>query len=155
MKDHTNESNQNRKGRPSKFEQLQIERRLRPIFLKGTSPHFASIETGYSVNTVKKYYENFYKEARDLEGPEFDQACKERKFSTCLAIDEQIRKMDKMQKELEQKSQINGMQDIQLYKLRISLCNLISDLNIKRLSIANSPTSDELLTALRKVDEQI
>ena len=154
MKDQTNEPNQNRRGRPSKCEQLQIERRLRPLFIRGLSTYSASIETGYSINTVKTYYDNFYKEIRDLEGPEFDQACKDRKISACLAIDEQIQKMEKMQKELEQKSQIGGTHDIQQYKLRISLCNLISDLKIKSLDIANSPTSDEILAALSKVEGQ-
>lgn len=154
MKDQTNESNNNGRGRPTKSEQLQTERRLRPLFMRGMSTYSASIETGYSINTVRKYYDNFYKETRDLEGPEFDQACKDRKITACLALDIQIQKMEKMQKELEQKSQIGGTQDIQQYKLRISLCNMISDLNIKRLSIANSPTADEMLAALSKVDGQ-
>jgi len=154
MKNDTDNTVHNRKGRPSKAEQIQIERRLKPLFMRGSSSSSAAIETGYSINTVKKYYGNFYQEIRDLEDPEFNQACKNRKISACLGIDKQLLKMEKMQKELEQKPQTGGTQDIQLYKLRISLANSISDLCIKRLNIANSPTSDELLLALRKVDEQ-
>ncbi len=154
MENHTNETNRNGKGRPSKFEQLQIEKRLQPLFMIGLSSYSATIETGYSINTVKKYYSNFYQEMRDLEGPEFDQACKDRKISTCFGIDEQLLNMKKMQRELEQKPQTDGSKYIQLYKLRISLAKSISDLLTKKLNIANSPTSDEMLVALRKVDEQ-
>jgi hypothetical protein len=154
MDNDTDENNRNGKGRPTKSEQLQIERRLRPLFVKGTNSYYAANETGYSLNTVKKYYRNFFQEVRELEGPEFDQACKDRIISACLGIDEQILKMEKMQKELELKSQTGGKQDIQLYKLRINLSNSISNLRIQRLGIANSPTSDEMLAALRKVDEQ-
>ena len=89
-----------------------------------------------------------------MEGSEFDQACKDRKISACLAIDAQLSKMEKMQKELEQKPHTSGTQDIQQYKARISLVHLISDLIIKRLSIANSPTADEMLAALSKVEGQ-
>jgi hypothetical protein len=154
MKNDTDNTIHNRKGRPSKFEQLQIEKRLKPLFMRGLSSYSTAFETHYSINTVKKYYDNFYQEIRDLEGSEFNQACKDRKISACLGMDEQLLKMEKMQKELEQKPQTGGTQDIQLYKLRISLANSISDLRIKRLNIANSPTSDEILVALRKVDEQ-
>jgi len=94
MKD--DETNRNVKGRPSKPEQLQIERRLRPLFMRNLSSYTAANETGYSINTVKKYYKDFFRETRDLEGPEFDQACKERRISACLAIDEQLLKMEKM-----------------------------------------------------------
>lgn len=153
MKDHTDETNRNGKGRPSKFEQLQTERKLKPLFMSGLSPYAAAKETGYSINTVKKYYRGFFQEIRDLEGPEFDQACKNRRISTCLALDEQLLKMEKMQKELEQTPQ-TGIPYTQLCKLKVSLANSISDLLIKKLNISNSPTADEMLVALRKVGEQ-
>ena len=154
MKNDTDNTVHNRKGRPSKYEQIQIERKLKLLFMRGSDSSAAAIETGYSINTLKSYYNNFYQEIRDLEGPEFDQACKDRKISACLGIDEQLLKMEKIQKELEQQSKTGGTHDIQLYKLRIGLANSISDLIIKKLNISNSPTSDEILAALRKVDEQ-
>ena len=153
MKDHTDETNSNGKGRPSKFEQLQIERKLKSLFMSGLSPYAAAKETGCSINTVKKYYGGFFQEIRDLEGPEFNQACKDRRISACLALEEQLLKMEKMQKELEQMPQ-TGTPYIQLCKLKIGLANLISDLLIKKLNISNSPTADEMLAALRKVGEQ-
>jgi hypothetical protein len=154
MKNDPDNTIHNRKGRPGKFEQLQIEKKLQTLFVRGLNSYSAAIKTSYSINTVKKYYSNFYQKIRYLEGPEFDQACKNRKILTCSAIDEQLLKMEKMQTELEQKSQTGKIQYIQLCKLRISLSNSISNLHMKKLSIANSPTYDEMLTALKKVDEQ-
>lgn len=154
MKDGTDENNHNWNGRPSKSEQLEIERTLRPLFMRGLSAHAAANKTGYSINTVKKYYLKFYKEITDLEGPNFAQQCKDRKTSACLGIDDQISKLEKIEQELELKSENSGAQYIQLYKLRISLSNSISDLHMKRLGIANSPTYDDMLEAMRKVHEQ-
>lgn len=154
MDNGTNEKNRNGKGKPSKHKQLEIESTLRSIFSRGLSPYAAVNETGYSVNTVKKYYRKFHKEITDLEGQDFAQECKDRKVSACFGIDRQISKLEKMQKELELKSQTSGTQYLQLYKLQISLSNSISDLIMKRLGIANSPTYDEMLSAMRKEGEQ-
>jgi hypothetical protein len=153
MNNDTNE-NHNRRGKPSKHEQLEIERKLRSLFYKGVKPYQAVNETGYSPNTVKKYYCIFHKEIRDLEGSSFSQRCSDRKTSTCLGLDKQIEKLEKIQEELELKSKTGGTQDIKLYKLRISLSNSIADLITKRLGIANSPTYDDILEAMREVEKQ-
>ena len=154
MDNDTNENNRNGRGKPSKYEQLEIERRLRSLFSMGLSPHAAAIETGYSINTVKKYYRKFYKEIRDFEGQNFAQECKDRIFSACCGIDTEISNLRKIQKELELKSQNSGTQYLQLCKLQISVSNSISDLIMKRLGIANSPTYDDMLAAMRKEGEQ-
>lgn len=147
-------TNRSGKGRPSKPEQLEIESRLKDLFKKGTDSYSAANQTGYSINTVKKYYNKFYKEIRDLEGPDFAQTCKDRMVLTCLGIDKQISKFEKIEQELELKSQNGGKQDIHLYKLRISIAKAISDLYIKRMSIANSPTSDDMLETVQKWEYQ-
>ena len=154
MDNDTNENKRNARGRPSKPEQLQTDRELRSLFIRGVRPYHAAIETGHSRNTIKEYYRKSYKAVNDLEGPEFAQACKERIVSACLGIDNQISKLEKIQEELELKSKNGGTQDIKLYKLQISLSNSISDLIIKRLGIANSPTYDDMLAAMREVEKQ-
>lgn len=150
----TNENKRNGRGKPSKHEQLEIERELRPLFIRDVSPYYAAIETGHSINTIKKYYRKFYKEIRDLEGKDFAQKCKDRIVTACLGIDNEISNLRKIQKELENKSQSNGAQDLQRYKLQISLSNSISDLIMKRLGIANSPTYDDMLEAMKEVEKQ-
>src|SRR5690348_10711916 len=101
MENDTDKTSRIGRGRPSKPGQLEIERNLRIPFQSGKSAYQASIETGYNINTVKKYYAQFYKEIKDLEGTEFTQACKDRKISTGFVIDKQISKMEKLQEELE------------------------------------------------------
>ncbi len=154
MDNGTEKNYHNGRGKPSKQKQLEIERELRSLFIDDVSPYHAAIKTGYSINTVKKYYRKFYKEIRDLEGQNFAQECKDRIVSACFSIDKEISNLRKMQKELEFKSQTDGTQYIQLYKLQISLSNSISDLIMKRLGIANSPTYDDMLAAMRKEGEQ-
>ena len=150
----TNENKRNGRGKPSKHEQLEIERELRLLFIDDVSPYAAANKTGHSINTVRKYYRKFYKEIRDLEGQNFAQECKDRIVSACFGIDKEISNLRKIQKELENKSQSNGAQDLQRYKLQISLSNSISDLIMKRLGIANSPTYDDMLVAMREVEKQ-
>jgi hypothetical protein len=154
MENGKDKTNSNGRGRPNKPRQLDIESNLRIPFQSGKSTYQAAIETGYNINTVKKYYAQFYKEIKDLEGTEFAQACKDRKISTGFVIDTQISKMEKLQEELEKKASTDKIPYIQLCKLRINLSNLISDLHMKKLNIANSPTYDEILTALRDAGEQ-
>jgi predicted transcriptional regulator len=149
-----NETNRNGKGRPSKYEQLEIERTLRDTFRRGLLSHQAVTETGYSPNTVKKYYGKFYKEIRDLEGPNFAQECMNRRISACLGLDQEILKQEKVREELELKSKTGGTQDIHLYKLQTSLSNSIADLIEKRLAIANSPTYRDMLEAMKEVEKQ-
>lgn len=154
MDNETNENKRNERGRPSKHEQRETERELESLFFKGVKPHHARLKTRYSPNTIKKYYSKFDKEIRDLEGPEFAQACRNRITTACLALDQQIEKQEKMQKELELMPKTGGTQDLKLYKLQINLSNSISDLTAKRLGIANSPTYHEMLEAMREVEKQ-
>ncbi len=151
MDNYTNENNRNGRGKPSKHEQLEIERTLRDTFRRGLLPCQAVIETGYSPNTVKKYYSKFYKEIRDLEGPDFAQQCKDRIISACFGLDREILKQEKIREELELKSKTGGTQDIHLYKLQTSLSNSIAGLIEKRLAIANSPTYRDILEAMKEV----
>lgn len=150
--DETKTFRQNR-GRPSKKEELEMERQLRDCFLEGKSPWAASHETGHSVNTVRRYYKRYHAEAKESESPEFVEACKERILSTRLALERQLQKMEKVQNELEKVSAQDGTHYIQINKLRINAVQTITDLHLKILNIANSPTMDELMTAFRKAGE--
>jgi hypothetical protein len=154
MDNGTSENNRNGRGKPSKQEQLEIERTLRDTFRRGLLPYQAVIETGYSPNTVKKYYSKFCKEIRDLEGPDFAQQCRDRIISACLGLDREILKQEKIREELELKSKTGGTQDIHRYKLQTSLSNSIAGLIEKRLAIANSPTYRDVLEIMKEVEKQ-
>ena len=154
MDNDTTENKRNGRGRPSKPKQVEIERTLRSLFIKGVKPYQVKIETNYSPNTIKDYYGEICKEIRDLEGPDFALQCKNRIVSACLAIDQQIEKQEKMQEELEHKLETGGKEDLKIYKLLTNLSNSISDLHMKRLGIAISPTYDDMLEAMREVEKQ-
>lgn len=151
--DDTSTDGQKSRGRPSKKEELEMDGQLRRCFLQGKSPWTASKETCHSVNTVRKYYKKYYTETITAEAPEFVQACKERVISTRLALEEQLTKMQLMQSEMEKASPQNVTHYIQICKLKIGLNREITDLHLKILNIANTPTVDEILAAFRKEGE--
>ena len=146
IKDH-------KRGRPSKKEELDIERELRSCFSDGRSVWSASEKTGHSVNTVRKYYKRFHAWIKESESPEFVEACKDRVVLTRIALGRQLLKMERMQDDLEKTSPQNAIQYIQVNKLKVGVMQAITDLHLKILNIANAPTVDEFLAALREAGD--
>jgi hypothetical protein len=68
-----------KRGRPTKPEELQIERELWPFFEKGFAARFIAIKTGYDVKTVYNHYKKFREQVVDYIIPNFIQRCKEEK----------------------------------------------------------------------------
>jgi hypothetical protein len=76
------------RGRPSKPQQLTIERTLREFFAKAASATFASQKTGYDIKTVAKYYNQFQKDIRDVETKDYHKRFDEESQKFLYAYDE-------------------------------------------------------------------
>jgi len=61
------QANAHDRGRPSKAQELEIERELRPFFIKLYSATFTAKKTGYDIKTVAKYFAEFKKEILESE----------------------------------------------------------------------------------------
>jgi hypothetical protein len=58
-------------GRPSKPQQLEIERTMRECFGRGYSASFAVRKTGHNIKTVTRYYDQFMEEIEQGDKEEF------------------------------------------------------------------------------------
>ena len=65
------EGTDNKNGRPSEAEQLEIERKLRPYFEKSISSSVTSRETGINRKTVTKYFHEWCEEIKEPEHQDF------------------------------------------------------------------------------------
>ena len=84
------QANAHDKGRPSKAQELETERTLRPFFSRLYSATFTAKKTGYNIKTVAKYFAEFKKEILESETTEFVQRSRETKERGLLAYDEHL-----------------------------------------------------------------
>jgi len=66
-------------GRPTKGEQLNIERTFRPYFENSISASVTAFETGFDIKTVLKYFNQWKNEILESENGEFFQTMQRRK----------------------------------------------------------------------------
>jgi len=137
-------------GRPSKAEQLHIEKTLRPYFEKMLSPSFAARDAGININTVKKYYRVFSDEIRSSEHPDFIQRSKNIIQNCSLAFDVQLSKLytlqDKLEAQINQEIKQKGSIPPALYKISMRLSAEIAGLLFKKANLTLSPTADITLS---------
>ncbi len=149
----TSQSEKN--GRPTKIGQLDIERKLRPYFLRGMSASATSIETGINIKTVCKYFNAWYREQEEIETASFLERFKQERQRAISCYDAQIVEAYKLQEII--KDEIadvkkNGKPVSQNLMKRFELSiRTISDLNDRRASFAIRPKLDE--SVIQMVDE--
>ena len=134
-------------GRPSKAEQVEIQKKLRSYFEKSISPAIAASETGINIKTVNKYYDEWYVEIKNSQQPDFIERCKIEKERHILAYNHQLLEMYKIQDDLKSqtincKSGGKPQSEKWLYKQRIEVANAITNLIGKMINLANAPTAD-------------
>ncbi|AFS80034.1 hypothetical protein NKOR_00580 [Candidatus Nitrosopumilus koreensis AR1] len=141
------------KGRPSKADQLRIEKKLRPYFEKMLTVSIASRETKINHNTVKKYYKKWYDEIASTEHPDFVKRSKIIISNSNIALDNQLSKLYKIQETLEKQitysiEQNNGIPNLEnnIYKTSILLIEKISDMILKKTNLTVTPTADIVLS---------
>lgn len=142
----------NKNGRPSKAEQLEIERKLRPYFEKSIKPFVTSRETEIDIKTVRKYFNEWIEEIKSSEHPDFIERSKTAKEQAILACDYQLLKLYKAQDDIEKQvediiKQSGGIPKLDrwLYKQRIEVSNAIVNLINLKTTLENTPTADTTL----------
>ena len=149
--EHTN-------GRPTKYEQIKIERELRPYFESGYSAYFTAQKTGYDKKTVHRYFNKWQQELLDSENPDFLKRVKEQKERTVIYLDNEIHSLTKSKKEVEaiiEAAKRAG--DFNLYekltRLKLKIIDSIGKFASNKLNLVNVATSD-VLVELNKIEEK-
>ena len=148
----------NKNGRPSEAEQLEIERKLRPYFEKLKPTSATSEETGLDIKTVRRYFHKWCEEIKSSEHTDFIERCKIAKERAILAHDNQLLILYKAQDHIEEQvensiEQSGGIPKLErwLYKERIEISNAIIKLINLKTAFVNTPTAD--ITLAKKVQE--
>jgi hypothetical protein len=133
------------RGRPSKAEELEIERTLQPFFAKSYSASFASKKTGYNIKTVTKYYDRFKQEVLESETPDFVKRCKEEKERGLYAYDELIYSLYEDRKDIERlidaSEKIGDLNNVtKLYRIKLKINEDIGNFVSAKTNLANTAT---------------
>lgn len=135
-----------RRGRPNKAEELEIEGKIWSYFTQFFSPEKVSQISGYNIKTVRRYYGKFH--SRISIGKEKDfvkewQLIKER---AGLALEQQLVELNELQNSL--KKQFNAYDNngeqvpSWMYKERRKISESIRNMILSLANLALSPTAD-------------
>jgi hypothetical protein len=149
--DHTN-------GRPTKQEQIKIERDLRPYFEEGYSAYFTAQKTKYDIKTVLRYFNKWQQELLDSENADFLKRVKEQKERAVIYLDNEINSLTTSKKEVEAIIEaVKRAGDFNLYekltRLKLKIVDSIGKFVSEKLNLVNAATSDVLLE-LNKMEEK-
>lgn len=134
-------------GRPTKGEQLNIERTLRPYFENSISATITASQTGFDIKTVLKYFNQWKNEILESENGEFFKRCKEEKERCLLTYEKRIFSLVKDENEIEllidaAKNSRNLPNLEKLYKLKLKITETIGKFVAARLNLINAATAD-------------
>lgn len=137
-------------GRPTKQEQLTIQRILRVYYVEGASATLTSEKTGINIKTVLNYFNNWSKEILECEKKDFFQRCKQEKERSVLTLDNQLLSLsaDKKQinhqiKSLEKSGNLALVE--KFYKLKLKIVSEIGRIVLAKINLINTPTADIII----------
>lgn len=145
-------------GRPTKGEQLNIERTLRPYFENSISATFTAFETRFDKKTVLKYFNQWKEEILETENPEFFKKCKEEKQRCLLTYEKQISSLVTDKKEIEllieafkKTCDLSSLE--KFYKLKLKITETIVKFVSDRINLVNAVTADTVFELEKKVEK--
>jgi len=133
------------RGRPSKAEELEIERTLQTFFSKTYSATFTAKKTGYNIKTVTKYFAEFKKEILETETTEFVQRSRETKERGLLAYDELLYSLYNDKKEIEHlidvAKKIADLRTVEkCYRIKMKINKDIAEVIAAKINLENTAT---------------
>lgn len=151
------QNNAHERGRPSKAEELEIERTLRPFFTKSQSSTFTAQRTGYNIKTVIKYFSKFKQELLESETPDFIQRCREEKERSLFTYDDLIYSLYEDKEEIEHlikvaKKMGNLPQVEKLYRLKLKIKQDIGNFVSAKINLTNTAIAGDVAKLLQGED---
>jgi len=152
------QANAHDRGRPSKAEELQIERTLRPFFAKSYSATFTAQKTEYNIKTVIKYFSKFKQELLESETPDFIQRCREEKERGLFAYDNLIYSLYEDKKDIEHLIEVakktgNLLEAKKLYQLKLKIDQDIGNFVSAKINLTNTATAVDIAKLLQGEDK--
>ena len=151
------QANAHDRGRPSKTEELQIERTLRPFFAKSYLATFTAQKTEYNIKTVTRYFSKFKQELLESETPDFIQRCREEKERCLFAYDNLIDSLYEDQKDIEHLIEVvkqmgNLPQAEKLYRLKMKIKQDIGNFVSAKINLTNTATAGDIAKLVQGED---
>ncbi len=148
------QANAHDRGRPSKAQELEIERELRPFFIKLYSATFTAKKTGYDIKTVAKYFAEFKKEILESETTEFVQRSRETKERGLLAYDELLYSLYEDRKDIERlvdaSEKIGDLRTVEKwYRIKMKINKDITEVISAKINLENTATADDVVKILQ------
>jgi len=148
------QANDHNRGRPSKAQELEIERELWPFFTKLYSATFTAKKTGYDIKTVAKYFVEFKKEILESETREFVQRSRETKERGLLAYDELLYSLYEDRKDIERlvdaSEKIGDLRTVEKwYRIKMKINKDITEVISAKINLENTATADDVVKILQ------
>jgi len=146
-------------GRPTKQEQITIQRILRSFYEKGVSATLTSNKTGINIKTVLNYFEKWNKEILESEDKDFIQRCRQEKERSVLTLDNQLLSLSTNKNEVDNQIKLltksgNLALVERFYKLKLKIVNEINRIVLARINLINTPTADTIINLNQKEFEE-
>ena len=147
------------RGRPSRGEQANIEKKLRPYYEKYISAAVTATKTGFNIKTVCNYFNKWHKEIMESEKQDFIQRCKQQKEQCIIAYDEQIfslnedkDELDKLIQNLKRSGNLSLME--RLFNLKLKTTEKIGSFVAAKINLVNVPIVDTIIDLEKKENEK-
>jgi len=134
-------------GRPTKSQQISIERKLRPYFENSISARVTADETDFNIKTVSNYFDQWKKEITESETDNFIIRYREEKARSLVSYEKQISSLVRDQNEIEliieeAKKICNYSILEKFYKLKIKIIETKAKFVSARINLVTAPTAD-------------
>ena len=145
-------------GRPTKPEQLEIARALRPYFEKSIPASVAARKTGFNVKTVNSLYHQWTDELIQAETPDFLARVKKNNQRALLAYDNRLAKLYAAEETIDKQIKIatlSGKSDQvdKFVRTNVKISDSIANITAVQLNLANAFTADMNLELGKKEEK--
>ena len=136
-------------GRPAKQVQLNMRKKLHWFFERGSTATLAAQRTGININTVCKYFEEFFEQVMEAEKSDFLERQKKERERTIIAIDGQIfdayEFLNELDMQIAKSKQEGKMIPRHLLSLKLETGRFISVLTERKGLFLMQPSVDEAI----------
>lgn len=150
-------STEHKKGRPTRTEQLQMQKELRKYFERGTSATVTSSSAGINLKTVCKYFDEWADQIIESETADFLERQKKEHQRIILSFEYEIKEayklFDEINLEIENIQKEGKPVPRHLFSIKLDLMRFISNLKERKGALSMQPTMESAID--KKIEKMI